>query len=56
MARTLAEAGASVAISSRHEDELKSAAAEIGGESHTKVVPLAADMTHRGLWRSKTLA
>ena len=48
MARTLAEAGASVAISSRHEDELKSAAAEIGQESHAKVVPLAADMTHRG--------
>ena len=48
VARALAEAGASVAISSPHEDELKSAAAEIGRESHAKVVPLAADMTHRG--------
>jgi short-subunit dehydrogenase len=47
MARALAEAGASLAISSRHEDELKSAAAEIGQESHAKVVPLAADMTRR---------
>jgi hypothetical protein len=37
MAQTLAEAGANVAISSRHED-LKSAAAEIGQESHAKVV------------------
>ena len=44
----MAEAGASVAISSPHEDELKSAAAEIGRESHAKVVPLAADMTYRG--------
>jgi hypothetical protein len=48
MARALAKAGASVAISSRHEDELKSAAAEIGQETHAKVVPLTADMTHRG--------
>jgi NAD(P)-dependent dehydrogenase (short-subunit alcohol dehydrogenase family) len=48
MARALAEADASVAISSPHEDELKSAAAEIGRESHAKVVPLAGDMTHRG--------
>ena len=48
MARALAKAGASVAISSRHEDELKSAAAEIGQETHAKVVPLAADLTHRG--------
>ena len=30
MARVLAKAGASVAISSPHEDELRSAAAEIG--------------------------
>ncbi len=37
MARALAKAGASVAISSRHEDELKSAAAEIGQETHAKV-------------------
>ena len=48
MARALAKAGASVAISSRHEDELKSAAAEIGQETHAKVVPLTADLTHRG--------
>ena len=48
MARALAEAGASVAISSRHEDELKSAAAEIAQELHATIVPLAADMTHRG--------
>lgn len=48
MARALAEEGASVAISIPHEDELKSAAAEIGRESHAKVVPLAADMTHHG--------
>jgi hypothetical protein len=47
-ARALAEEGASVAISIPHEDELKSAAAEIGRESHAKVVPLAADMTHHG--------
>jgi NAD(P)-dependent dehydrogenase (short-subunit alcohol dehydrogenase family) len=48
MARALAEAGASVAISGRHEDELKSAAAEIAQELHATIVPLAADMTHRG--------
>ena len=47
MARGLANAGASVAISSRHDAELKSAAAEIGQESRAKIVPLPADMTHR---------
>jgi NAD(P)-dependent dehydrogenase (short-subunit alcohol dehydrogenase family) len=48
MARALAKAGASVAISSRHDDELRSAAAEIAQESHARIVPLAADMTQRG--------
>ena len=48
MARALAKAGASVAISSRHDDELRTAAAEIAQESPAKVVSLAADMTHRG--------
>jgi Dehydrogenases with different specificities (related to short-chain alcohol dehydrogenases) len=47
MARALAKAGASVAISS-NDDELRSTAAEIAQESHAKVVPLAAEMTHRG--------
>jgi short chain dehydrogenase len=42
------QAGASVAIPSRHEDELKFVAAEIGRETHAKVVPLAADLAHRG--------
>ena len=48
MARALANAGASVAISSRHDAELRSAAAEIGQESGGRIVPLPADMTHRG--------
>jgi NAD(P)-dependent dehydrogenase (short-subunit alcohol dehydrogenase family) len=48
MARALANAGASVAISSRHDAELRSAAAEIGQESSARIVPLPADMTHRG--------
>ena len=48
MARALAKAGSSVAISSRHDDELRTAAAEIAQESPAKVVSLAADMTHRG--------
>jgi len=47
MARALAKAGASVAISS-NDDELRSTAAEIAQESRAKVVPLAAEMTHRG--------
>jgi NAD(P)-dependent dehydrogenase (short-subunit alcohol dehydrogenase family) len=47
MARALAKAGASVSISS-NDDELRSTAAEIAQESHAKVVPLAAEMTHRG--------
>ena len=42
------QAGASVATASRHEDELKFVAAEIGRETHAKVVPLAADLAHRG--------
>jgi tRNA A37 N6-isopentenylltransferase MiaA len=46
MARALAKAGASVAISS-NDDELRSTATEIAQESHAKVVPLAAEMTHR---------
>ena len=48
MAERLAEAGASVAISSRHEDELKSAAAGNYPRIARTIVPLAADMTHRG--------
>ena len=37
MARGLAEAGAQIAISSRHEDELKQAAAEIAQGTDVKV-------------------
>lgn len=47
MARGLAEAGADVAISSRHEDELKAAAGEIRAGLSSKVSCFVADMTRR---------
>jgi gluconate 5-dehydrogenase len=47
MARAFAEAGANIVISSRHEDELKSAAAEIQQGNKAKVVYFVADMTDR---------
>jgi gluconate 5-dehydrogenase len=48
MARIFAEAGASgVVISSRHEEELKQAAAEIQKDAAAKVVHFVADMTNR---------
>lgn len=47
VARGLAEAGADIAISSRHEDELKSAAAEIGKDLKVKVAYRVCDMTDR---------
>jgi len=47
MARGLAEAGADVVISSRHEEALKSAAREIGEGLPAKVHYVVADMTVR---------
>lgn len=47
MARGLAEAGAQIAISSRHEDELKQAAAEIAKGTDVKVAYFKADMGRR---------
>jgi NAD(P)-dependent dehydrogenase (short-subunit alcohol dehydrogenase family) len=47
MARGFAEAGADVVISSRHEDELAAAAAEIRSAASVRVGPLVADMTRR---------
>ncbi len=47
MARGFAEAGANVVISSRHEDELKKALAEIGEGLNVKVSYFVADMTDR---------
>lgn len=47
MARGLAECGADVMITSRHEDELKAAAAEIGGGLNVKVEWMVADMGDR---------
>jgi NAD(P)-dependent dehydrogenase (short-subunit alcohol dehydrogenase family) len=47
MARGFAEAGADVVISSRHEGELKTAAAEIAEGTKSKVVHFVADMTKR---------
>jgi NAD(P)-dependent dehydrogenase (short-subunit alcohol dehydrogenase family) len=47
MARGLAEAGADVVISSRHENELHTAAAEIRHGLDTGVATLVADMTKR---------
>ena len=47
-ARGLAEAGANIAISARHEDELKKAAAEIGVGLNVKVATFVSDMNDRG--------
>ena len=47
MARGLAEAGADIVISSRHEDELKTALAEILKGTDRKGAYLVADMTKR---------
>jgi NAD(P)-dependent dehydrogenase (short-subunit alcohol dehydrogenase family) len=54
VARGLAEAGANVAISARHEEELKKAKAEIGDGLHVKVEYFIADMNDRD--QVKTLA
>jgi NAD(P)-dependent dehydrogenase (short-subunit alcohol dehydrogenase family) len=48
VARGLAEAGANVAISARHEDELKKAQAEIADNLNVKVSYFVADMQDRG--------
>lgn len=48
MARGFAEAGADVIISSRHEDELKSALQEITNGLESRGKYFVADMTHRG--------
>jgi NAD(P)-dependent dehydrogenase (short-subunit alcohol dehydrogenase family) len=47
MARGFAEAGAEVVISSRHDDELREAAAEIRHGLDTGVATIVADMTKR---------
>lgn len=47
MARGFAEAGAGVVISSRHEEELQAAAAEIGKGLDVKVEYVVTDMTNR---------
>lgn len=47
MARGFAEAGANIVISSRHEAELKTAAAEIAEGTKAKVTHFVADMTRR---------
>jgi 3-oxoacyl-[acyl-carrier protein] reductase len=47
MARGFAEAGANIAISARHEDELKKAKAEIADGTNVKVEYFVADMTQR---------
>jgi len=47
VARGLAEAGANVAISARHEDELKRAKNEIGDNLSVKVASFVADMNDR---------
>jgi NAD(P)-dependent dehydrogenase (short-subunit alcohol dehydrogenase family) len=47
MARGFAEAGADVIIASRHEDELRAAAAEIASGTAAKVAHFVADMTRR---------
>lgn len=52
MARGFAEAGADVFISSRHENELKAAAAEIGEGLRAKVEWMVCDMTDRGQVRA----
>jgi len=48
MARGYAECGANVMISSRHEDELRAAAAEIGAGLPARVEWMTADMNDRG--------
>jgi NAD(P)-dependent dehydrogenase (short-subunit alcohol dehydrogenase family) len=47
MSRGFAEAGADIVISSRHETELKTAAAEIAEGTKAKVAYFVADMTRR---------
>jgi NAD(P)-dependent dehydrogenase (short-subunit alcohol dehydrogenase family) len=47
MARGLAEAGADIVISSRHENELQSAAREIGAGLEIKVKYVVADLSRR---------
>jgi NAD(P)-dependent dehydrogenase (short-subunit alcohol dehydrogenase family) len=47
VARGLAEAGANIAISARHEDELKKAKAEIANGTNVKVEYFVADMNDR---------
>src|SRR5689334_21868577 len=47
MARGMAEAGADVVISSRHEDELRAAAEAIGAGTDAEVVYFVADITRR---------
>ena len=47
MARGLAEAGADIVISSRHESELQSAAREIGAGLESRVKYVVADLTSR---------
>jgi len=47
MARAFAEAGADVVISSRHEDELKAASAEVVEGTGVRVAHVVADMTRR---------
>lgn len=47
MARGFAQAGADVFISSRHEEELKSSAAEIGRGGSSRVAWLVSDQTRR---------
>lgn len=48
IARALAEVGADVAISARHEDELRDAASDIGAGLGTRVETFVADMYQRG--------
>jgi NAD(P)-dependent dehydrogenase (short-subunit alcohol dehydrogenase family) len=47
IARAYAESGANIAISARHEDELKKAKAEIADGTNVKVEYFVADMTQR---------
>lgn len=47
MARIFAQAGADIAICSRHEDQLQSAAAEIGEGTGARVEYVVTDMTRR---------
>jgi NAD(P)-dependent dehydrogenase (short-subunit alcohol dehydrogenase family) len=61
IARGLAEAGANIAICSRHENELQQAAAEIAEGLSVRVVTRVADLTQReeaeslGAWANQTL-